>query len=251
MLMNVAEITQSAEIYPELAGTRVLITGIGPDCGIDVARVFAEHGCRMILQIPNPCRKTDAFLQIIAENAEDVRAHHEPITDSEKAIRFTQKAAKLYSGIDTVINFIQLRRHDLNRMVTLEEIETFLSNRLQAASQATRVAANRMGFTRSSGSILNIMHTPSPKSGSEMALAGIARTALAALTKAEAGQWADCGVRINAVAPPSTTFAVSAGMDDCIYNEAELAQMALYLTSHKGRELSGHVLLYDRHEPGN
>ena len=77
MLMNVAELVRDAGIYPELAGSRVLIAGVGPTCGIDVARVFAEHGCRLILQIPNPGPETDALLAIVAETALDVQVHQE------------------------------------------------------------------------------------------------------------------------------------------------------------------------------
>ena len=69
MLMSVAEIRNSEGVYPELAGTRVLITGVGPTCGVDVARAFADHSCRLLLQIPEPCPETDALLAVLADVA--------------------------------------------------------------------------------------------------------------------------------------------------------------------------------------
>ena len=243
MLMSVAEITASTEVYSELEGARVLITGLSPTCGVDVARAFAEHHCRLILQIPEPCPETDALLQIVSENAFDVCAHHDPIEDAENATRFTQKAAQIYGGIDTVINFIQISRYDLNSTATLEQIEGLLSSRLQAAIRATRVAANRMALTWTNGSILNVMRLPTPKSMSETALAGIARAGLAAMTKSEARRWAEQGVRINAIAPQTSLGARDAfAMDDCLCSEPEVAKMALYLASQRGAELTGHVL---------
>ena len=157
MLISVAEIANKAGIYPELAGSRVLITGVGPTCGVDVARAFAEHGCRLVLQIPEPCPETDALLQILSETALELRVHHSAVDEAESATRFTQSASKAYGGLEAVINLIQISRYDLNGAVTLEEIEQLLNDRLLAASYTTQVAANRMGLTWSNGSILNVL----------------------------------------------------------------------------------------------
>src|SRR6185295_5964021 len=50
MLMSVIEGARSAPAYPELAGKRVLITGLSSSCGVDIARAFADHKARLILQ---------------------------------------------------------------------------------------------------------------------------------------------------------------------------------------------------------
>ncbi len=246
MLMSVAEITSRAEIFPELAGSRILITGVGPTFGVDITRAFAEHGCRLVLQIPDPCPETDALLQLVAQNALDVQVHHDAIDDAAAATRFTQHAATAYGGIDSVINLITISRYDLNSAETLEEIETLFTDRLQAASRATRVAANRMGLTWSSGAILNVLRLPQPTTPSEEALAGIARTALAAMTRSEAMQWAEQGVRVNAIAPRGTVgSAGTAALADCMRSEPDIAAVALYLASDKGAEISGYILDLD------
>ncbi len=244
MLMSISEITSRDDVYAELTGSRVLITGLSPTCGIDVTRSFAEHGCRLILQFPDPCPETDALLQMTAEHAADVSAHHDSIADAEKAIRFTQKAVRVYGGIDTVINFISISRYDLKTAVTLEQIETLFRDRLQTASHATRVAANRMGVTWTNGSILNVMRLPSPTSAAEAALAGMARAALAAMTTSEARNWAEHAVRINAIAPQTSLTVAASSLDDCLCTEPEIAKMALYLASDEGKDLSGYILSY-------
>ena len=50
MLMSVIEDALSAPAYPELVGKRVLVTGVTRRAGIDIARAFAEHRGRVILQ---------------------------------------------------------------------------------------------------------------------------------------------------------------------------------------------------------
>ncbi|MGI9408914.1 MAG: SDR family oxidoreductase, partial [Hyphomicrobiaceae bacterium] len=242
MLISVAEIANKAGIYPELAGSRVLITGVGPTCGVDVARAFAEHGCRLVLQIPEPCPETDALLQILSETALELRVHHNAVDEADSATRFTQSASRAYGGLEAVINLIQISRYDLNGAVTLEEIEQLLNHRLLAASYTTQVAANRMGLTWSNGSILNVMRLPPPKSPAEAALAGIARTALASMTHSEAEKWAEQGIRVNGVAPRALIAPNTGSPADGMDNEPAIAALALFLASDDGMRLSGHVL---------
>ena len=45
-------------LYPEIAGQRVLVTGITGERGIDMVRVFAEHGARLVLQMSETSEAT-------------------------------------------------------------------------------------------------------------------------------------------------------------------------------------------------
>ena len=239
MLMSVAEIARNAGMYPELAGARVLITGIGPTRGVDLVRAFGDHGCRMVLQIPAPCAETDALLAIIAESALDVHVQHDAIDTAETALKFTQSAAKVFGGFDVAVNLVAIDRADMGGTETLADVEEMIASRLQAAARATSVAANRMGLTWTHGSVLNILRMATPKTGAEAAVAGIARSALAAFTRGEAERWAGQGVRINAVAP--RVMLGGLGGDDCLQSEPDVAALALYLASHDGDGLTGHV----------
>lgn len=242
MLMSVAERVRDAGIYPELAGARVLITGVGATCGVDLARAFAEHGCRLILQIPEPCPETDALLGILAETALDVRVHHDKIEGADEALRFAQSAAKTFGGLDVVVNLISIERQELKTVSSLEDIEHLICSRMQAAARGTGVAANRMGLVWANGSILNVLRMADPKSASEAALVGIARTALATMTTSEARRWAGQGVRVNAIAPHVVIGPRELVQDDLLRSEPEIAAAALYLASNEGHTLTGHIL---------
>ncbi|MCB1509784.1 MAG: SDR family oxidoreductase [Hyphomicrobiaceae bacterium] len=245
MLMSVAELAREQAIYPELAGARVLITGVGSTCGVDLVRAFADHGCRLVLQVPDPTPEADALLGIVAETALDVRVHHDPVLQASEAIRFAQTAAKTFGGLDAVVNLISIERADIAGLGTLEEIEDMLSVRLQAAARATHVSANRMGLVWSNGSVLNVLRMPAPKTASEAAITGIARTALAAMTRQEAQRWAEQGIRINAIAPTVVGGVAARLYDERIRTEPEIAAVALYLASNEGAQLTGHILDFD------
>lgn len=243
MLMSVAEIARNAGMYPELAGARVLVTGVQASRGVDLVRAFGDHGCRMVLQIPEISPEIDALLGHVAQTALDIHVHHDLIETADEAMRFTQLAAKYFGGFDIVVNLIAFDTGDLNSATTLEDLEDLIAERFQSAARTTGIAANRMGLTWTHGSVLNILRISEPRTAREAAVAGMARTALQALTRGEARKWADQAVRINGVAPRAVLgagFGLS-NDDDCVRSEPDVAALALYLASHDGDGLTGMI----------
>src|SRR5215467_11906822 len=102
MVMGVLEGAVAQVDYPELAGSRVLITGLEARHGVDIARAFAECGCRLILQTPNADPELDIVLEILARDAREIRVSEEPIPDEDAALKFAQMAAGAYGGLDVV-----------------------------------------------------------------------------------------------------------------------------------------------------
>lgn len=243
MLISVAEIARNAGMYPELAGARVLVTGVHATRGVDLVRAFADHGCRMVLQVPDICPEMDALLVHVAQTALDIHVHHDPIDRAEDAVRFAQSATKYFGGFDIVVNLIAFDTGDLSSAAALEDLETLIADRFQAAARTTSVAANRMGLTWNHGSVLNILRIPEPNSAGEAAIAGMARTALVALTRGEAQKWADQAIRINGVAPRAMLGGRLGAFDDddFLRSEPDIAALALYLASQEGETLTGMV----------
>jgi len=146
MLLSVAEFARDASMCPELAGSRVLITGVGSQSGVDLVRAFGDHGCRLILQIPDPCAETDALLEIVAEAALEVRVHHDDIGEPAEAVKFTQASTKAYGALDVVVNVISFDAAAFEGLESFEAIEDEVVAQMQSAARITQVAANRMGL---------------------------------------------------------------------------------------------------------
>ena len=235
MLTSVLESGVCVGPYPELAGKRILITGLNLQAGVDVARAFAENGCRIVLHTKDTGVEVDAVLEMLAQSAAELQVYSDPLVDTETTTRFAQTAARAFNGLDAVINLVQL---DLKSLAKGEDrpVEEALTQRLQTARLISRIAANRMRLTWSEGLILNILVSKAPQTGAETALLSLARAMLAGMTRTEAQEWADQAVRVNAVAP-----AVDAG--DCSGAEPKIAALAMFLASPGGREFSG--LMFD------
>ena len=237
MLMTVIGRDLNASIYGELAGVRVLITGLSPHCGADVARAFADHRGRLVVHASADAPENDVLATLLAETASDVKLFTAACADQDATVRFAQTAAQAYGGLDVVVNLISITAEDLKDRASIAEVEGLVSERLTLPLLVTRVVANRMRTMLSEGLILNVMTMQAPRTAGEAALAGVARTALAAMTRGEAETWAPYGIRINAIGPRATTPDAGA----CLTSEPDIAALALYLASKRSRTLTGHI----------
>jgi NAD(P)-dependent dehydrogenase (short-subunit alcohol dehydrogenase family) len=236
MLMTVMGRNSGASYYGELAGVRVLITGLSPTCGVDVARKFADHRGRLVVHATATSPELDAVTTMLAETASEVKLFTDACRDSESSISFAQAAAQAFGGLDVVINLIPISAEDMQGRASIEAIEDLVSEKLMLPVHVTRIVANRMRLTLNEGLVLNVMTMPAPRNAGEAALAGIVRSALAAVTRGEAQRWAPQGIRVNAVGPSAT-------MDHgaSLASEPDIAALALYLASRPGRTLTGQV----------
>lgn len=239
MFMSVFERAREVAAYPELAGARVLVTGVNSAVGVDVARSFADHKARLVLQIAENSPAMTELAAILADDAAELRMFEDPLVESDDGMRLVKSVMQDMGGLDTVINLIHIDPASLFEIESVDDVEGFIAAQIEAAAMITRVAANRMRLTLTEGSILNVVTMPSGRARRSGILADIARVMLADFTRAAAREWAEHGIRINAVGPQSS-MAVLSG--DTLTSDADLAALALHLASKGGRSLSGHVL---------
>jgi 3-oxoacyl-[acyl-carrier protein] reductase len=236
MLMTVLGKDLSAS-YGELAGVRVLITGLSPSCGVDVARAFAEHRGRLLVHTGSLSQEIDVVGTLLAQTAAEVQLFNGAYSDAKSATRFAQSVAQAFGGLDVVINLVPLSAEDLSDKSSYEEIEDLLAQKLELPLTISRVAANRMKLLLTEGLLLNVVTAPVPRTSAQAAMCGIVRTALADLTRGEAGRISGNGIRVNAIGPrtdvPETGATIAA--------EPDIAALALYLASKHGRTLTGHI----------
>jgi NAD(P)-dependent dehydrogenase (short-subunit alcohol dehydrogenase family) len=239
MLMNSLPDLDDGEasygVYPEVAGQRVLITGVSSRVGIDLVRGFAEHRPRLVLQMDETCAVTQALLETVAPLAADLSVTAEPFTGGDAIVGFARKSMAAFGGIDVVINLIELSP-GIAAIGTLDAVEERIADLLLLPSLVARVAANRMRVLQTQGLVLNIAVLPEGADRVDRAFAAAAKATLAAMTRRDAQTWAPEGVRFNAVAPSVTGSAGRA-----LAGEPDVAALALYLASGRGASLNGQV----------
>jgi 3-oxoacyl-[acyl-carrier protein] reductase len=232
-------------VFPDLAGRRVLVTGLTPEAGVDVARAFAEHKSRLIVQVPEASHELTELCAVLSETAAELEMFDLPLSTGDSAIQLAQRAAKVFGGVDCLINIAHLSREDMAGIAGYSEVEALVSAKLLAPTLISRVIANRMRMMMIEGSILNIVTMPKPANDRERTLIEVLRAALAALTRGEAQEWSCEGIRINAIAPRSAAGGYASGA--LLSSEPDIAALALHLASKKGRQLSGYIFDTEAH----
>lgn len=239
MLMSVIQREYESVVLPEIAGVRVLITGLTSAFGFDVARAFADHGAHLLIQSPEDSPEMTELAAVLAENAAKIGLFNTPLDCDEDARRLVQAAAQDFGGIDVVVNLVSVDARAAGALETAADVEAVISKALRLPLRLTELAANRMRLVWVEGSILNVVRVQDSAGGRASMLADMLRSELADLTRGLATEWAQNGIRINAVAPPSSIAAMGG---DAQASDADLAAVALQLACRKGRSVSGHVL---------
>ena len=237
MLMSVVEGLRSNHFYPEIAGKRVLITGMTAAMGVDIARAFAEAKARLVLQFDESSEEMQAVAEVLAPMAVDLAVYGGVRPEADDVVRFARTAVTRFGGIDADVNIIPLAGVRHGHALTANDVEKQVADRLVLPCLVSRIVANRMRLTLTDGVILNIATLPGRPSGTERAFGMVAKSALATMTRKEAIEWGREGIRFNAVAPQCGGISTEPGLA----GEADIAALALYLTSGRGKALSGHM----------
>ena len=235
MLIGTLDEVEFAPEYPELAGKRVLVTGVRGSLGVDVVRAFAEARARLVVQAIEDSPETMALAEIIAPSAMDVKLYSGVLEGPDQMLRFAREAAQKFGGLDVVINLAETLEPDGN--CDDQGIEALVADSLAMPVLATRVAVNRMRTMLSPGVIVNIVTAPKCASAAGRMLAQLARHSLASFTRSEAEAAAVDAIRINAIVPVAT----AGGVEGILSGTADIATLALHLASGKGPDLSGLV----------
>lgn len=240
MFMSAVDCLSEGHVFPELAGARVLVSGIRADRGLDIAREFAGHKARMALVSAEQSPALAEMSVLVANNAAELHLYETDAGTADAVGPPVQQAAADMGGFDIVVNVAHIEEDDIAAVEAGADPESVIAESLEPLVQATRIAANRMSLTWSEGSILNVVSMSAPSTGRAGLVADVARAMLAQLTRGQAREWAGDCVRINAIAPQSSVSATLEGPS--IASEADIAVMALGLASARGRGLSGHVV---------
>ena len=237
MLMSVIEGARSAPAYPELAGKRVLVTGVSSSCGVDIARAFADHKARLILQFDEMNERTQAIAEIAAPTALDIKAFGPIAAEADDVAQFARSVMQAFGGLDAVINLVALAPAEVGTAASLDEIERRVAQRLLLPCLIAKIAANRMALSYIEGLILNVAMLTPPIKGPAQAFACVAKAALTAMTRAQAEEWADKAIRFNAIAPQTARPRRSPAWPA----SPRWRSLRCYLASGRGKALSGHV----------
>lgn len=237
-----------ALLYPDLAGKRVLVTGALEPEGAMLARAFAEHDCRLVLQMGLEPAPRSPWAEELRHVARSLRILPGDFRDSDGVDRFADAALRTHGGIDIAINIARLPE-TLATARDERELNARLAEGLRPLWQLSQRVIEQMAADRTQGVVLNVLaeaKSPGPRG---LALHTIARTALEAITQAEAKPAFAHGIRVYGVlearAPGARTWEdlVSTAMQAANTDVLDTVwSSALFLASERGAWMNGATL---------
>jgi len=234
-------------------GRRVFITGGGAGIGATTARLLAERGWRIALLD----RNSEAVKRTAAAIGNDkARGYTGDVIDVRSVEAALDDMANAWGGIDDLINNAGTWDHAPLLELSRERWQRVMDVNFFAPIEISNAAVRRM---QPGSAIVNVSSVLGQVSAPTRGPYCVSKSALISLTKMQAIEWAERGIRVNAVAPgyimnEATQALAAAGSFDAsainkrtpmgrMGSEEEVAEGIAYLLSPEAASyVTGHTL---------
>ncbi len=243
-----------------LKGKTILVTGGGSGLGLAMADRFAELGADVAI-----CGRTEAKLQVAVEQLKRHGRRVEYVVcdvrdDAAVEAMFRELESRL-GVLNGLVNNAAGNFLSPSEALSLNAFRAVVDIVLIGTFNCTRHFARRLMAEKKPGSILNIVTTYVHTGSAFVMPSAAAKAGVYAMTMSLAYEWAEYGIRVNAIAPGAfpTHGAWSRLMPDDTFEQfylkrhpwhrygekAELANLAVFLMSDLAPYLTGECIAID------
>lgn len=191
-----------------------IVTGASSGIGLAIARALAARGYAVVANSRRISQDHPSVREIAAAGGEVVAAPGD-VADREAAGRIVDAALARFDAVDLLVNnagvFIPRRFIDY----TAEDLDTLFATNVRGFFNLTQAALRHMAQRRR-GHVVNITTSlaENPLKAVPSVLPILTKGGLNAATRALALEFADAGVRVNAVSPGIIRTPMHAGGDE-------------------------------------
>jgi 2-deoxy-D-gluconate 3-dehydrogenase len=239
----------------------VVVTGAGRGLGRVIAWDAFRSGARLAIGSRTSGELSSLTAEIAGAGGECMH-HVLDVTDVDSIQAFMQAVVDHYGRIDVLINNAGFNTHGKIIDTAEEDYDRIVDANLKNVFFCSQVAARRMIAQGSGGAIVN-MSSQAGVVGAPMrgAYSG-AKGGVNNLTRTMAAEWAEFGIRVNAVAPTVTRSPLSArameenpGFAEAVRTHNllrgdlaepdEISAPVIFMASRAASMITGHTLVVD------
>jgi NAD(P)-dependent dehydrogenase (short-subunit alcohol dehydrogenase family) len=238
-----------------------LVTGAARGIGLAIARWFLNRGHRVaIVDIDaETLTQTAADLKdALGDQAARVLALHTDVSDPEQVSAAVRKTVAAFGRIDALVNNAGVATFKPIGETSFDEWRWVMATNLDGPFLCTQAVAPTM-LAQGGGAVVNIASISGLRASTLRVAYGTSKAALIHLTKQQAVEYGNAGIRVNAIAPGPVetamakkvhTPAIRADYHDTIPlarygTEEEIAHTVGFLCSAEAGYINGQVLAVD------
>lgn len=239
------------------AGRTVLVTGAAGAVGEAVTHLFAREGAKLILADTNRA-KLDALINSVTDEGHQAIGGTFDVTKPDEVASALRGGVRMFGGLDHVVICHGVRpTGPLDDPKTLGDFRTSFEVNVLGVYICALAA---LPYLKKSdvGSIVIFSSAAAFRGNAFMSAYCTSKAAICGLVSSMASEWADFGIRVNAIAPAqieSEMIAEQVGEERRRREEriplgryakgAEMASVAAFLASPDASFVTGHTLCAD------
>jgi NAD(P)-dependent dehydrogenase (short-subunit alcohol dehydrogenase family) len=202
----------------DLTGKSAIVTGGGKGIGRAIALGLAASGAAVILAARTK-PEIDAVADEINKTGGKALALVTDLTVSDQLENLVKTAVSAFGRVDILVN--NAARSFMRSLLDMREDgwDKVFDTNVKAVWLLSRIAARQM-IEQKCGQIINITTVGAEKTEPGMGAYNTSKAALKMLTRCMAREWAEYGIRVNAVGPAITRTEFSKP----IWSNAEIAK---------------------------
>lgn len=246
--------------YPELSNQTVFVIGAGGGIGLRMAGAFASNRCNvMISDVDGAALESSAASLRSDHPAAQIETVIASVTDEQALDTAFTRTAETFGRLDIAVCAAGISANQPSMELTAEEWRRVIDIDLTGAFLTAKAAAQRM--RDHGGIIMNLSSMWGVAASPERAAYCAAKAGVGAMTASLAVEWAELGIRVNAIGPGYIRTALTeelidqGRLDPEVIERAtplgrfgsldEVANIGLFLASNGARFITGQTIVSD------
>ncbi len=210
--------------YLPLLNKRAIVTGGSRGIGAAIVRKLAEQGAHVAFTYAANDNAAQSLIASIVAKGGNAFALKADSADPEGLQAAIRQAAAELGGVDILINNAGILVHALIEDITQADFDATMAINVRAPFFAMQEAARHM---QAGGRIINVSSNVAVSAAVPGAsVYGLSKSALTAMTRSLAHEFAPKGITVNAIQPGPTMTDMTSGMEEFILGRVPAGRMA-------------------------